>query len=69
MAADDSDDDLVEEFWDRVADFESRDESSLFTLLPEAGVSLPPPDELGDAELTSSTLSRFGACTWRTPTT
>lgn len=53
MAADDSDDDLVEELWDRVDDFESRNESSLFTLLPEAGVSLPPPDELGDAELTA----------------
>lgn len=58
MADDDSEDPddldgIREQFWAYVDAFEKAEPKSLFTLLPETGVSLPPPDELDDSQLTS----------------
>ncbi|MEA2601427.1 MAG: hypothetical protein QOF89_2419 [Acidobacteriota bacterium] len=47
----DDQDDLEEEFWDHVAAFESEEPKALSVVLPEAGVALPPPDELDDSQL------------------
>jgi hypothetical protein len=44
-------DDLEKDFLDYVAVFESETPKDLSVLLPEAGVSLPPPDDLSDSEL------------------
>jgi len=51
MPTDDSDD-IEDDFLDYVAAYEQAEPMSLFVVLPEAGVSLPPPDELDDAQLT-----------------
>lgn len=58
MASDDFDDaddmdEIREQFWNYVEAYENTEPRSLFTLLPETGVSLPPPDELDDAQLTA----------------
>jgi len=46
------DDDLKDQFWDYVAAYEEAEPMSLFSALPESGVSLPPPDSLDDTQLT-----------------
>ena len=52
MSADDlNDDDLHDQFLKYVAAYEERETSSLFDLLPQSGVSLPAPEELGDEEI------------------
>jgi hypothetical protein len=52
MSKDDHDD-LVDEFWERVADWDQQEEQSFFAVLPAAGVALPAPEELDDAQLTA----------------
>jgi hypothetical protein len=52
MPTDDRDD-VEDEFWDRVEAFEREEPNALSVVLPEAGVALPPPDELDDAQLSS----------------
>lgn len=52
MSTDDPDD-LKDEFWERVADFEDQEPRCLFDMLPQSGVSLPPPDSLDDAQVTA----------------
>lgn len=49
----DEDDDspLVEAFWEHVVAFEKAPRGTLFAQLHRAGVALPPPDSLTDAEL------------------
>jgi hypothetical protein len=49
----DDPDDLEGQFLDYVAAFESEVPKDLSVLLPEAGVALPPPDELSDSELSA----------------
>jgi len=44
---------IEEEFWEQVVAFEQADQTPLFDLLTKAGVSLPPPDELDDSQLTA----------------
>ena len=53
MSTDDGDDpdDLESQFLDYVAAFEREVPQDLTVVLNDAGVSLPPPDELSDAEL------------------
>jgi hypothetical protein len=46
-----SPDDLEGEFWDHVAAFDREEPRALSVVLPEAGVSLPPPDELNDSQV------------------
>lgn len=50
MSEDDTDD-LRKLFLDHVAAFESVEPRPLFDVLPETGISLPPPDSLDDAQL------------------
>ncbi|MBM4144192.1 MAG: hypothetical protein FJ225_11465 [Lentisphaerae bacterium] len=47
----DEDSPVVEEFWERVLEFEKAPRGTRFAQLHEAGVALPPPDSLSDAEL------------------
>jgi len=47
----DDDSPVVEEFWERVLEFEKAPRGTRFAQLHEAGVALPPPDSLTDAEL------------------
>src|ERR1044071_10314407 len=53
MSTDDPEDadDLEDEFLDYVAAFEREEPKDLSVILPEAGVSLPPPETLSDSEL------------------
>lgn len=59
--------DLTDEIWNQIAEFDDDDPKSLFDVLSESGVLLPPPEELGDAELTGKlwevihALARLGA--------
>jgi hypothetical protein len=52
MATDDPDD-LHDEFMAYIEAYESTEPQSLFEVLPETGISLPPPDALDDAALTT----------------
>lgn len=47
----DDDSPVVEEFWQRVVDFENAPHGTRFAQLHRAGVALPPPDSLTDTEL------------------
>jgi len=47
----DEDSPVVEEFWERVVAFEKAPRGTRFAQLHRAGVALPPPDSLTDAEL------------------
>ena len=47
----DEPEDLEDEFADYIAAFERQEPRALSEVLPEAGVALPPPDELDDAQL------------------
>lgn len=49
----DESDDLEDEFLDNVAAFESEEARPLSEVLVEAGVALPPPDELDDAQVSA----------------
>ena len=42
---------ILEKFWERVVAYEKAPLRSLFAQLQEAGVALPPPDSLNDAQL------------------
>ncbi len=42
---------VVEEFWKRVVEFENAPRGTRFAQRHKAGVALPPPDSLADAEL------------------
>ena len=50
MSTDDPED-LHNLFLKHVAAYEEREESTLFDLLPQSGIPLPSPDELGDEEI------------------
>lgn len=50
---DDEDDPLLKQFHKYVSEFESREDSLLFDLMPKAGVSLPAPGELDEAQLST----------------
>lgn len=50
MSTDDRDE-VEDEFWDHVAAFESTEPRALSVVLAEAGVALPPPEELDDPQL------------------
>ena len=50
MSTDDPDD-LHDLFMKNVAAYEERGESVIFDLLPQSGISLPAPEELGDEEI------------------
>jgi len=47
----DEDSPIVEEFWERVLEFERAPRGTRFAQLHKVGVALPPPDSLTDAEL------------------
>jgi hypothetical protein len=47
----DEPDDLHDQFLKYVAAYEEREPSTLFELLPESGISLPPPEELDEEEI------------------
>jgi hypothetical protein len=47
----DDDSPVVEEFWERVVEFEKAPRGTRFAQLHQAGVALPPPDSLIEAEL------------------
>jgi hypothetical protein len=52
MSTDDlDDDDLHDQFLKYVAAYEEREPTTLFDLLPESGIALPPPEELSDEEI------------------
>jgi hypothetical protein len=44
---------VAEQFWRNVLDYETADETCHFVQLEEAGIALPPPDELDDTAVTS----------------
>lgn len=52
MSKDDPED-FEEEFADYIAAFEQQEPRPLTEVLPEAGVTLPPPDELDDAQVSA----------------
>lgn len=51
--ADDDPDDLRSVFLEHVAAYERQEPVSLFVVLPEAGVALPPPDELDESQVSA----------------
>ena len=53
LKSDDCPPEIEEEFWKRMVAFEEADWVPPFDLLVKGGVSLPPPDELDDSQLTA----------------
>ena len=51
--ADDAEPELMESFWESVVAYEKAPATSDFEQLAEAGVALPPPEELPDADLSA----------------
>lgn len=51
MSSDDPDDFDREEFYSQIAAYEQAESIPLFEILCKSGISLPPPDQLSDAQL------------------
>jgi hypothetical protein len=51
--SDELDDDVAEKFWQSIVDLENAPETTNFRQLQDAGVELPSPDTLDDAQLTA----------------
>lgn len=59
MDADDCPLDIKEQFWKNVVAYEQAEQTTLFDRLVEAGVSLPPADEMNDVSLTAKLWEVF----------